>query len=807
MAKTSPTQFASLTFEDLVLRATGCAPYPYQVRLAEEGLPELLKVPTGTGKTLAATLPWLYRRLFHVNSQTRGDTPRWLVFVLPMRVLVEQTAQVIRGWIEALELAERVDVHVVMGGDGKLDDKWRNKPGQEAIFVGTVDMLLSRALNRGFGATRFTWPIDFGLFNSGCQWVFDEIQLMGPALPTSRQVEGLRKAMGSAMPCRSMWMSATVDERRLSTIDMASISSVAELGPADRSGPLRIRLAATKQLSQLNLPMDSKSYARSLAQEIEIRHKRGTLTLAVLNTVERARDVYRNLPADQAPTVLLHSRFRSQDRIQHVREALAAVDSDGSGLVVISTQVIEAGVDISATTLFTEAAPWPSIVQRSGRCNRDGLAQGAELLWAIPPKPLPYEEVDIKGSVDALTTLGGARVSSEELGLKQVAVTEALHPVLRRRDLLDLFDTTPDLSGNDLDIGRFIRADDDLDVQVAWRPIPESGPTVDEIPTRRELCPVPVGQLKDYLRTQFAWRFDHLSEAWVKANRETVRPGQVLLLDAAAGGYDPKTGWDPTSKRPVEPVALEPPSEIAPSVEATGDDRGTFATGRWVSLQRHLEDVERAVSVILGALDPPGLLAEHREAAILAGRFHDWGKVHPVFQRTLENSARGADELLSVQDTRPWAKSGGTRRSRHARKHFRHELASALALIAEPGVLNEAGEPDLVTYLVGAHHGKVRLAIRSLPDESPPPFEVARNALGIWDGDTLPSVATHFGTLPEVRLNLSVMSLGESADGRPSWTSRVLKLRDRPDLGPFRLGFLEAVVRLADWKASAEEEA
>ena len=35
------------------------------------------------------------------------------------------------------------------------------------------------------------------------------------------------------------------------------------------------------------------------------------------------------------------------------------------------------------------------------------------------------------------------------------------------------------------------------------------------------------------------------------------------------------------------------------------------------------------------------------------------------------------------------------------------------------------------------------------------------------------------------------------------WSERALRLLGRPDLGPFRLGFLEALARLADWRASA----
>ena len=41
-------------------------------------------------------------------------------------------------------------------------------------------MLLSRALNRGYAASRARWPVQFGLVNNDCCWVLDEVQLMGP---------------------------------------------------------------------------------------------------------------------------------------------------------------------------------------------------------------------------------------------------------------------------------------------------------------------------------------------------------------------------------------------------------------------------------------------------------------------------------------------------------------------------------------------------------------------------------------------------------------------------------------------------
>jgi CRISPR-associated endonuclease/helicase Cas3 len=66
---------------------TGCTPFPYQCRLSDTttDLPELLQVPTGTGKTAAAVLSWLWRR-----EKRPAEMPRKLVYCLSMGVLVEQ---------------------------------------------------------------------------------------------------------------------------------------------------------------------------------------------------------------------------------------------------------------------------------------------------------------------------------------------------------------------------------------------------------------------------------------------------------------------------------------------------------------------------------------------------------------------------------------------------------------------------------------------------------------------------------------------------------------------------------------------
>src|SRR6266568_89918 len=240
-------------FDALMCRATaakgkGDSPYAYQRRLAIEGLPDLLRVPTGAGKTLAATLPWLYRRRFHPDDAVRQSTPRRLVIVLPQRALVEQTHRVIAGWLDNLGLRGGVGLHVLMGGASSDERAWLLDPAADAVVVGTQDMVLSRLLMRGYAEPHSRRPMSFGLLHASTQFVFDEVQLMGPARPTSLQLAALREmdALGTAAPCHSMWMSATVDPVALRTVDYGGPRTIVEIGDEDRNGPLQVRLAATR---------------------------------------------------------------------------------------------------------------------------------------------------------------------------------------------------------------------------------------------------------------------------------------------------------------------------------------------------------------------------------------------------------------------------------------------------------------------------------------------------------------------------------------------------------------------------------
>ena len=77
------------SYQQFFTKAVGYSPYPYQLRLAEQGWPDLLDIPTGMGKTAAVTLAWLYRR----RELMQKEMPRRVIWSLPMRVSTCVTRQ------------------------------------------------------------------------------------------------------------------------------------------------------------------------------------------------------------------------------------------------------------------------------------------------------------------------------------------------------------------------------------------------------------------------------------------------------------------------------------------------------------------------------------------------------------------------------------------------------------------------------------------------------------------------------------------------------------------------------------------
>lgn len=831
-----------MNFQDFFQSATGNTPYDYQSRLAgrDSGTAchsQLINIPTGLGKTAAVVSAWLWNRVELQNQKW----PRRLVYCLPMRTLVEQTRDEIRKWLlrlarlhtkprdgSALRWLALHSPVVLMGGEelrvGRRD--WDIYPERPCILIGTQDMLLSRALNRGYGMGRARWPMHFGLLNNDCLWILDETQLMGVGVRTSAQLDGLRRKIGVASECATWWASATLDQRLLDTPDHRQTNSTLGLKEDDHKNPEVVQRAnATKRLSSLPLALAADSakevgpYIEKLAASVIEEHRPGTTTIVILNRVSRARDLFALLEkaAKKQPLperILVHSRFRPMER-----EKLSAKIKEPGEKIIVATQAIEAGVDISSRTLITELAPWSSLVQRFGRCNRRGEFNnegGADIFWAnlesedekaAAGLALPYapEQLSTARKLLRQTEASGASSASLEKLHANEPLAEA--HILRRKDLVELFDTTPDLAGLDIDVGRYIRDGEDSDVQVFWRKISEKEQPDDRIePLRDELVRVSLGEFKNFCKENKnrVWNWNVLDGEWQRMER--VSPGQIYLVDQAVGGYSERLGWTgEKAKEEFKVLSIGDQPETKSPRDGQGRDDESLAKV-FLSIEEHTDHVQDACQKLIDALPSS---SPWSKALLQAACWHDVGKAHICFQNFLTKNQEDIPERFNslFLAKAPW-KPG----NRHQRPHFRHELASALAWL-KAGGCEDSFTKNLVAYLIAAHHGKVRLSIRSMPGEKVPPENPAGEVLfarGIWDGEKVPpensgkALMLHGKILEPIKLDLSCMRMGEQ-DGRTSWSARALLLRDDLRLGIFRLSWLETLLRAADGRASALE--
>lgn len=875
-----------MSFDRFFQRAAGQAetiPHAWQTELGTSMTcrDRLIRIPTGFGKTLGVLAAWSWNRV----ERDDDSWPRRLVWCLPMRVLVEQIDAEMRRVLDRLghlwdgksDHRGKIGVHVLMGGADNGD--WHVHPDHCAILIGTQDMLLSRALNRGYASPRARWPMEFGLLNQDCLWVMDEVQLMDAGLATSAQLQQFRNddQGKSQRPICTWWMSATLQPAWLAkSPDTAAMAetlakSALHIEAGQRKGPLWDQVAKS---CRVELVRDERALAKQVAQA-HLATNQG-VTLVVVNRVERALALADALHNDRslktADIRLIHSRFRPIERAAWRSDFLnRAACAPGVNRIIVATQVVEAGVDISANVLVTELAPWASLVQRFGRCARwGGTAQVivADFGAATDKAALPYSPDELAAAREALKQLNDVSPlhleAFEESHPERLAELYPFSPkhLLLRHELDELFDTSSDLSGADVDISRFVRSGEERDLHVFWRDVPlKTEPNKKVRATRGMLCAVPFLKARDWLcgpetaskkasrlkSGMRAWIWDWLDGAWRVAERRDLYPGVTVLVDAKCGGYDAQTGWRPEAG-PLS-VELLSVGEAAPDNAMRADDAeddeslSILDSDHWQTIAFHGRETGMAARRIATALTP-----DWADLFDLAGRWHDAGKAHAAFQGSIIADCRPTRLDLAKAPKEAWLRGDklypmpdGLRRA-----GFRHELASTLALFAvlqrhgpdHPALrgpyralLERIAQPlpdatsdvaptpleqeildldrirfDLLAWLVCTHHGKVRMAWHVSPKDQAATDNRLR-IRGVRDGETLPSLwlADARGDvqpLPESRMDLSPAAAGLNPRTGPGWTERVLGLLQA--FGPFTLAWFEALMRAADIRASRQ---
>ena len=452
-------------------------PYPYQRRvlkaLLEEQKPVVLQAPTGAGKTSAALWPFLHAFRHDVDI----PFPAQAIYSVPMRVLANQFIKEYRALTENLQRRENLTLSIQTGEQPSDPELLAD------LVFATVDQTLSSLLGVPYSLSRSRSNLNVGAI-VGSYLVFDEFHLF--PYEATRTLFHLLRHLRPLVPF--VLMTATFSRAMLEELGAVLHAHVEVVPPAEA-------LAIASRDGQP--PKQRRFHVRPaplLESAGEVLDRHSQRTLAVLNTVERAQTLYRQLVergarpvpfqawvsddvyqsiarasdpqtaarpwlrqlrerllAHPGPWVmLLHSRFTRGHRL--LKEFLLqdlwgyeGLQAEQPSLIVVATQVVEVGLDISAQVLHTELAPAAAVLQRAGRCARYPDEQGEVHVYPVPPdrqgKPnyRPYgqsriEQATVEASWQALQARDGAVVDFRE----ERAIIDEAHTAQDQALLRDL---------------------------------------------------------------------------------------------------------------------------------------------------------------------------------------------------------------------------------------------------------------------------------------------------------------------------------------------------------------------------------
>jgi len=392
--------------------------YDFQKRVYEylkEGRSIILQAPTGAGKTRAALYPFL--RAWEYED----DFPRKCIYSVPLRVLANQFWDEYKGRTRNFGFCRPMDV-TIQTGDRPEDPRLEGN-----LIFATIDQTLSNFLN-----IPYALGLGQGNLNAGAALssylVFDELHLFDPetTLPTTLH---LLQMVRGIVPF--VVMTATLSGEMVQTL-----AKELDAEPLVLTSQEVAAIPSQHKIRRIHVVDSELTAAAVLAQ-----HK--SRSIAICNTVDRAQRVFEELRQSTGSNVeirLLHSRFLRADRQAHEEWLQREFGKDKTSYTVesailVATQVVEVGLDITSEALHSELAPAASIVQRAGRCARYAGEEGDVWVYRLPadekghPRYAPY--LDVQKEVcartwDALTKHSGKEFDfGAELALVNAAHGEA----------------------------------------------------------------------------------------------------------------------------------------------------------------------------------------------------------------------------------------------------------------------------------------------------------------------------------------------------------------------------------------------
>lgn len=317
-----------------------------------------LTVPTGGGKTLSSMA-------FALNHAEHHGKPR-VIYVIPYTSILEQTANIFREIFGAENVIEH---HSNLDPDREDSRSRLATENWDAPIVVTTNVQFFESL---FASRTSRCRKLHNIVNSVV--VLDEAQLLPPEFLAP--ILHVMQDLASPSYKVSFVLSTATQPAFSSRPKFAGLNDVRELMDNPEKLYVDLKRVEAELPDDFNVPRTWESIAEDLQQHDSV--------LCIVNSRKDCRELHALMPKD---TIHLSALMCGQHRskvIAAIRQRL----KDGIPTRVVSTQLVEAGVDMDFPVVYRALAGLDAVAQAAGRCNREGVLPGmGRVVVFVPPKP------------------------------------------------------------------------------------------------------------------------------------------------------------------------------------------------------------------------------------------------------------------------------------------------------------------------------------------------------------------------------------------------------------------------------------
>lgn len=322
-----------------------------------------LTVPTGGGKTLSS----MAFALQHAKKHGK----RRIIYVIPYTSIIEQTADQFRQIFGDVIVEHHSNI---ASQDNEKESSWLRLAAEnwDAPLVVTTSVQFFESL---FASRTSRCRKLHNIANSVV--ILDEAQLLPPdfLLPILESLKELQKNYGvTVLLCTAT--QPALGPHRSGDFDFKGIPGIIEVIDDPQQLHTSLKRTSVHHLRDL-APVSWEELAGELVTHGSV--------LCIVNRRDDARMLWELMPEGTIHLSALMCGAHRAERIREIKGRLRA----GKPTRVISTQLVEAGVDLDFPVVYRASAGLDSIAQAAGRCNREGLREKGDVYVFTPPSRIP----------------------------------------------------------------------------------------------------------------------------------------------------------------------------------------------------------------------------------------------------------------------------------------------------------------------------------------------------------------------------------------------------------------------------------